>query len=122
MLCCNLWQTPCISGSVCVLALEQLANKLVVYMRSKHSHLYALSGPSDRAEDQEEMMAATGGGAGALGPAPASRIYPSEVPGMGRRRKPKRGQEVREGRGGHLLSLAARLRGRCSEFVHYCNP
>eukprot|EP00983_Pelagomonas_calceolata_P006279 207954-Pelagomonas_calceolata.AAC.4 len=32
-------------------------------------------------------------GGGAVGPAPASRIYPTEIPGPGRRR-PKRGQEV----------------------------
>mmetsp|Transcript_6513 Transcript_6513/g.15636 ORF Transcript_6513/g.15636 Transcript_6513/m.15636 type:complete len:764 (-) Transcript_6513:141-2432(-) len=55
-------------------------------------------GPSNQAEGTEggkDALAvgeAEKRGGGAVGPAPASRIYPTEIPGPGRRR-PKRGQE-----------------------------
>ncbi len=66
---------------------------------------HAHADPAAGAEGLEGMVAAAGdegtrggGGAGVVGPAPASRVYPTEIPGVGRRRKPRRGQEVR---GGH---------------------
>ena len=45
--------------------------------------------------DAAPGAASASGGAGGMGPAPDSRVYPAEVPGIGRR-KPRKGQEVGE--------------------------
>lgn len=70
----------------------------MIIVRYSHKNVHStatITGPSKQAEEGEEGEDGTARGSGAVGPAPASRIYAAEIPGMARRRKPRKGAEVR---------------------------